>query len=256
MAKSPLLVTRYWSRRKNSSFSKMKLICEHSCTMDRFNLPEMWAKRKAERKLCLVKFLGQRNFAIQTFCYTNWITFPVNSDGPPVGSVAWTLPFPFRERASRGSIRYITDWTATLWNSYSLWLVKGCTAPVHKLAVRPTMWQTLYWWIFEMLDFLKCIPNPEGLIRKGFMTRHVIIRNIQKFQQTIWRGYLEVETFKNILKQFYDKFHTSRGVHWLDCTFDIDARNGYRDSRNVIEKLFQNLTSMPLRILRFLREHH
>ena len=104
MAKSPLLVTRYWSWRKNSSFSKMKLICEHSCTMDRFNLPEMWAKRKAERKLCLVKFLGQRNFAIQTFCYTNWITFPVNSDGPPVGSVAWTLPFPFRERASRGSI--------------------------------------------------------------------------------------------------------------------------------------------------------
>ena len=88
------------------------------------------------------------------------------------------------------------------------------------------------------------------------MTRHVIIRNIQKFQQTIWRGYLEVETFKNILKQFYDKFHTSRGVHWLDCTFDIDARNGYRDSRNVIKKLFQNLTSMPLQILRFLREHH
>ena len=67
---------------------------------------------------------------------------------------------------------------------------------------------------------------------------------------------IEVETFKNILKQFYDKFHTSRGVHWLDCTFDIDARNGYRDSRNVIKKLFQNLTSMPLRILRFLREHH
>ena len=108
MAKSPLLVTRYWSWRKNSSFSKMKLICEHSCTMDRFNLPEMWAKRKAERKLCLVKFLGQRNFTIQTFRSAfrfDHISgqFKV-SNGPPVGSVAWTLPFPFRERASRGSI--------------------------------------------------------------------------------------------------------------------------------------------------------
>ena len=150
----------------------MKLICEHSCTMDRFNLPEMWAKRKAERKLCLVKFLGQRNLLYKLFA------IQIGSHFRSIQTVhQWEVLRELylfhlaRERASRGSIRYITDWTATLWNSYSLWLVKGCTAPVHKLAVRPTMWQTLYWWIFEMLDFLKCIPNPEGFIRKGFMTR-------------------------------------------------------------------------------------